>query len=146
MIKQFNANKARLKRHQRLRNRVEGSQVRPRLSVFRSGSQIYAQVIDHTTGKTLAAASSLDATLRDFKPEPKTVASSTEAVKEIEVVAVAAEAAPGKKAPKIWAPPQPGGKTAVCQTLLSFSKKGERKTPVEATVANPCNPTMTPAH
>jgi ribosomal protein L18 len=60
MIKQFNANRARLKRHLRMRSHMEGSQERPRLSVFRSGHHIYAQIIDDTTGQTLAAASSRD--------------------------------------------------------------------------------------
>ncbi len=48
----------RRKRHSRLRLRVTGSAERPRLSVFRSAKFIYAQVIDDTTGRTLAAASS----------------------------------------------------------------------------------------
>ena len=48
----------RRKRHSRLRLRVTGSADRPRLSVFRSTKYIYAQVIDDTTGRTLAAASS----------------------------------------------------------------------------------------
>ena len=64
MIKQFNANKARHKRHRRMRNHLEGTQNRPRLSVFRSGVHIYAQVIDDTTGQTLAAASSLSPELK----------------------------------------------------------------------------------
>ncbi len=68
MIKQFNANHARLRRHQRMRNHLEGSQERPRLNVYRSGQHIYAQIVDDTTGKTLVAASSLDETLRNFKP------------------------------------------------------------------------------
>ena len=55
---------ARQKRHSRLRLRVAGSAERPRLAVFRSTKQIYAQVIDDTTGRTLASASSLDASLR----------------------------------------------------------------------------------
>ena len=50
----------RLRRRQRIRKKVEGSSERPRLSVFRSNKQIYAQVIDDSTGKTVAAASSLD--------------------------------------------------------------------------------------
>ena len=53
----------RLRRHARLRKRVKGSTARPRLSVFRSNIHIYAQVIDDTTGRTLAAASSKDRTL-----------------------------------------------------------------------------------
>jgi large subunit ribosomal protein L18 len=48
----------RRKRHERLRLRISGSSERPRLSVFRSAKFIYAQVIDDTTGRTLAAASS----------------------------------------------------------------------------------------
>jgi large subunit ribosomal protein L18 len=55
---------ARRKRHQRLRLRVAGSTSQPRLAVFRSINQIYAQVIDDSTGRTLAAASSLEPTLR----------------------------------------------------------------------------------
>jgi large subunit ribosomal protein L18 len=55
---------ARQKRHQRIRLRVSGSPERPRLAVFRSLNHIYAQVIDDTSGKTLAAASTLDKDLR----------------------------------------------------------------------------------
>ena len=58
---------ARQKRHARLRLRVEGSASRPRLAVFRSLNHIYAQVIDDTSGRTLAAASSLEADLRSAK-------------------------------------------------------------------------------
>ncbi len=54
----------RVKRHERLRLRLAGTRERPRLAVFRSLKHIYAQVIDDTTGKTLAAASSLEPTLR----------------------------------------------------------------------------------
>ena len=49
----------RLKIKQRIRTKVSGTAERPRLTVFRSNSQIYAQVIDDTKGTTLAAASSL---------------------------------------------------------------------------------------
>ncbi len=55
---------ARQKRHSRLRLRVAGSAERPRLAVFRSINQIYAQVIDDTTGHTIASASSMEASLR----------------------------------------------------------------------------------
>jgi large subunit ribosomal protein L18 len=58
---------ARRRRHLRIRKRLSGTTARPRLSVFRSLTQIYAQVIDDTTGRTLAAASSLDAALRSAK-------------------------------------------------------------------------------
>jgi len=53
----------RRKRHARLRLRLTGTPERPRLSVFRSAKFIYAQVIDDTTGRTLAAASSREAEL-----------------------------------------------------------------------------------
>ena len=55
---------SRKKRHERLRLRVEGTVARPRLAVFRSINQIYAQVIDDTAGHTLAYASSLEPELR----------------------------------------------------------------------------------
>ncbi|MFN2484924.1 MAG: 50S ribosomal protein L18 [Candidatus Limnocylindria bacterium] len=51
-------NALRRKRHQRLRLRVQGTPERPRLSVFRSARFIYAQVVDDSAGRTLAAASS----------------------------------------------------------------------------------------
>ncbi|MHB8630406.1 MAG: 50S ribosomal protein L18 [Candidatus Limnocylindria bacterium] len=50
---------ARQKRHRRLRSRIAGTADRPRLAVYRSLDQIYAQVIDDRSGRTLAAASSL---------------------------------------------------------------------------------------
>ena len=53
-------NDNRLKRHERVRKDVFGTPERPRLCVFRSAKNIYAQVIDDVNGKTLAAASSLD--------------------------------------------------------------------------------------
>ena len=55
---------ARQKRHARIRLTVAGTTSRPRLAVFRSLNQIYAQVIDDTTGRTLASASSLEKELR----------------------------------------------------------------------------------
>jgi large subunit ribosomal protein L18 len=54
----------RTKRHERIRLRLAGTPSRPRLAVFRSLNHIYAQVIDDTTGQTLAAASSLESGLR----------------------------------------------------------------------------------
>jgi len=51
---------ARLHRHVRVRAKIEGTEVRPRLSVFRSLSNVYAQIIDDAQGKTIVAASSLD--------------------------------------------------------------------------------------
>lgn len=57
----------RSKRHRRVRAKVSGTAERPRLNVFRSVNHIYAQVIDDDAGRTLAAASSLDASLRNGK-------------------------------------------------------------------------------
>jgi large subunit ribosomal protein L18 len=55
---------ARTKRHERIRLRLAGTNDRPRLAVFRSLNHIYAQVIDDTSGRTLAAASSTETGLR----------------------------------------------------------------------------------
>lgn len=60
MIKRPDTNAQRLKRHKRVRGKVSGTTERPRLNVFRSGNNIYAQVIDDTTGNTLVSASSLE--------------------------------------------------------------------------------------
>ena len=50
--------------HQRLRQRVEGTVARPRLSVFKSSRYVYAQVIDDKSGSTLVQASSMEAEVR----------------------------------------------------------------------------------
>lgn len=55
---------ARSRRHSRVRKRVQGTSERPRLAVFRSNKYIYAQVIDDTEARTLAAASSQESDLR----------------------------------------------------------------------------------
>lgn len=60
MINRPNTNAQRLKRHKRVRGKIAGTPERPRLNVFRSGSNIYAQLIDDVGGVTLAAASSLE--------------------------------------------------------------------------------------
>lgn len=59
-----NRSAARIRRHIRVRKHISGTPVRPRLSVFRSLSEIYAQVIDDEAGITLASASSIDVELR----------------------------------------------------------------------------------
>lgn len=56
---------ARIRRHLHVRKRISGTPDRPRLNVFRSLAQIYAQIIDDTQGRTLVAASSIDYDLRD---------------------------------------------------------------------------------
>jgi len=150
MIKQFNANKARLKRHQRMRSRMAGSHDRPRMSVYRSGLHIYAQIIDDATGRTLTAASSLDEELRNFMPESKAAPALElkEARAEEGPVEIAAEVAQTKgkgakteKAAAKGSQPQKGasgkgGKPVVqLRTELPSAQKGVKKTPVEALAA-----------
>ncbi len=60
MISKLDKNKARIKRHKRIRNRIQGTSELPRLNVFRSSKNIYAQIIDDDKGFTLVSASSLD--------------------------------------------------------------------------------------
>ena len=60
MVKIFYSNKARLKRHKRIRAKISGTRECPRLCVYRSNTNIYAQIIDDTEGKTLVAASSME--------------------------------------------------------------------------------------
>ena len=60
MIKKVNRNDVRLARHARVRNKVSGTTEVPRLNVFRSNSNIFAQIIDDSEGKTLVSASSID--------------------------------------------------------------------------------------
>jgi large subunit ribosomal protein L18 len=64
---QLDKNSARKRRHTRVRKRVHGTPERPRLNVYRSSNNIYAQVIDDLAGHTLVAASSLEAPLREGK-------------------------------------------------------------------------------
>ena len=56
---------ARLRRHRRVRAKVNGTQERPRLCVFRSLNEIYAQAIDDVSGRTLAQASSIEPELKE---------------------------------------------------------------------------------
>lgn len=60
MVNKADLNKARLHRHTRVRGKISGTGECPRLNVFRSAKNIYAQIIDDEKGVTLAAASSLD--------------------------------------------------------------------------------------
>ena len=64
MISKINKNAVRAKRHYRLRRHLSGNAERPRLCVYRSTSNIYAQVIDDVAQATLAAASTLDKELK----------------------------------------------------------------------------------
>ena len=60
MINKPDKNEIRRRKHVRVRKKIAGTPARPRLCVFRSNMHIYAQVIDDSTGATLAAASTLD--------------------------------------------------------------------------------------
>ena len=62
MITKPDKNKTRQKRHGRVRSKISGTAECPRLNVFRSNTNIYAQLIDDVEGVTLASASSLDLT------------------------------------------------------------------------------------
>ena len=65
MGKSNEVQEARIRRHKRVRKTVQGTGNRPRLNVFRSLSNIYAQIIDDSLGSTLVAVSSIDPGLRE---------------------------------------------------------------------------------
>ncbi len=65
MIKKEANNKARVFRHKRVRKNISGTKECPRLDIFRSNKEIYAQVIDDVTGTTLASSSSLTLKLKN---------------------------------------------------------------------------------
>ena len=60
MVNKPDSNKARLKRHRRVRGKISGTPERPRLNVFRSAKHIYAQLIDDVNGVTIASAASTE--------------------------------------------------------------------------------------
>ena len=64
MLKKADKNANRLQRHKRVRRKITGTAQRPRLCVFRSSNNIYAQIIDDAIRVTLTAASSLDAEVK----------------------------------------------------------------------------------
>ena len=64
MIKKESRNKVRKERHSRVRSKISGTETVPRLCVFKSNSNIYAQIIDDTKGVTLASASTLSLKLK----------------------------------------------------------------------------------
>lgn len=66
MVNKINTNKARLHRHKRVRGKISGTAEKPRLNVFRSVSNIYAQLIDDVKGITLVSASTLDKELNGY--------------------------------------------------------------------------------
>ena len=64
MFNKLDSNKTRLRRHKRVRAKISGTPERPRLNVYRSLNNIYAQLVDDVNGITLISASSLD---KEFK-------------------------------------------------------------------------------
>ena len=64
MIKLIDKNAIRVKRHYRMRKNIVGTPERPRLNVYRSTMNIYAQIIDDSVGNTLVSASTLDAEIK----------------------------------------------------------------------------------
>ncbi|MEC0184498.1 50S ribosomal protein L18 [Paenibacillus sp. NRS-1782] len=84
MITKQDKNKARVRRHLRVRKKIEGTAVRPRLNVFRSSKHIYAQLIDDVAGVTLVSASTMD---KELSSEIKSGGSVEAARKVGELVA-----------------------------------------------------------
>ena len=76
MIKKESRNVSRIKRHERIRKNISGTTETPRLNVFRSNTNIYAQIIDDVKGITIVSASTLD-------KEVKTKHANKEAAKEV---------------------------------------------------------------
>jgi large subunit ribosomal protein L18 len=60
MISKGDKNKSRVKRHLRVRKKIQGTSLRPRLNIFRSEKHMYAQLVDDIRGQTLVSASTLD--------------------------------------------------------------------------------------
>jgi large subunit ribosomal protein L18 len=74
---------SRQRRHTRVRAKVHGTEVRPRLNVFRSSAHIYAQVIDDNRGHTVVAASDLEEEVRDRAGTDATKSARAKAVGEV---------------------------------------------------------------
>ena len=161
MAKHVSSNEARLRRHQRIRRSLIGTETRPRLNVFRSGEHIYAQLIDDTTGNTIVSASSLEESLREFKTaqskqseqqtNPSLLDRMSGAVQTVaefasnlrpgqEQEATPASARSGqqrggqqqKGGQAKGGQPQKGGKATPAKMVLPAAQKGAKKTPVEA--------------
>ena len=76
MVSKTNRKLERTRRHKRVRTKISGTAERPRLCVFRSNANLYAQIIDDVAGNTLVSSSTLD-------KEIKTKHSNKEAAKEV---------------------------------------------------------------
>ena len=76
MVSKKDRNVARIKRHTRVRSKISGTTARPRLAVYRSNANIYAQIIDDVKGVTLCSASTVE---KDFEG----IGSNKEAAKKV---------------------------------------------------------------
>lgn len=74
----FNRGASRMARHKRIRKNLSGTPERPRLTIFKSNQNIYAQIIDDLAGNTLVSASTLDKSFADDK-----VSSNVESAKKV---------------------------------------------------------------
>ena len=83
MNKQLDRRRTRIRRHVRLRTKLEGGPKRPRLAIFRSLHHVYAQIIDDASGRTLASASTSDADLRKGLKSPSSSAGAAAVGKSI---------------------------------------------------------------
>ncbi len=90
MIKKASKSEIRVKKHNRMRNKIQGTSERPRLAVFRSNKHIYAQIIDDQTGKTLVSASTIEKAIRENIKNSSDIEAATTVGTEIGKKAVAA--------------------------------------------------------
>ncbi len=72
MASKLSKKQARVRRHNRIRNKIEGTPSRPRLSVFKSNTTLYVQLIDDVNGKTLASSSTKVLKLKNINIESST--------------------------------------------------------------------------
>ena len=77
MIKRPNTNAQRLKRHKRVRAKISGTPEMPRLNVFRSEANIYAQIIDDVAGNTIVSASTLQGDVKEGLDKTNNVEAAT---------------------------------------------------------------------
>lgn len=84
MIKKFNRNEARLRRHKRLRKKIAGTSETPRFCVYRSNTAISVQIIDDTKGITLVSASSTELKLNNNNIETSSKVGQLAAKKAID--------------------------------------------------------------
>lgn len=76
MIKKVSRQAVRVKKHRKLRKKISGTSERPRLAVYRSNNNIYAQVIDDIKGTTIVAASTVEKAIKDSLEKTNDVAAA----------------------------------------------------------------------